>query len=65
MAYCKEGQISPNQRVLLDGGFTCVKAGPTTILFDEDGLFFKCRAGHHYIDGQLNDDDEYIGISSL
>lgn len=45
-------------------GFSCVE-DKTQVCVNEDtkGLYFHCSAGHHYLDGQLNDaEDEYVGL---
>lgn len=52
----KEGDI-----LIADGGFTCMKAGPKEVMKDEKGeLYVKCRAGRHYLDGQLDSDNSQI-----
>jgi len=50
--------------LIADDGFTCLEMNDERIVQkNEHGLFVKCSAGHHYLDGQLEDGDEYIGFS--
>lgn len=54
--------LRAGSRVVLDGGFTCIKLGSKrTILRDKNGLYFKCAKGKHYIAGQLQA-QRYIGM---
>lgn len=62
--WVKRGEIKAGDTVFLDSGFTCVKAGPVEIQQGMRGLYFRCSAGAHYIDGQL-EDGVYIGLSAL
>jgi hypothetical protein len=61
--YAKKGKVKKGDILIADDGFTCVKAGEVEIHEDCSGLFFHCRNGHHYLDGQLDDGDVYIGLS--
>ena len=56
--------VRAGTKIVVDGGFTCVEEGERhVILEDDDGLYFECRAGHHYLDGQLSDDElTYVGV---
>lgn len=49
--------------VTLDGGFTCAPSGNVTLHAHNGALFFDCRAGRHYIAGQIDDDGYCIGIT--
>lgn len=49
--------------VILDDGFTCRGSGTVELFKDKDGTYFECAEGRHYIDGQLDDGDVFIGIS--
>lgn len=55
----KEGDL-----ITLDGGFTCAKAGQVLVHKDSQGLFFQCDEGHHYIEGQLDEECDLIGITA-
>lgn len=47
-----------------DDGFTCMKEGPHVVRGDESGLFLKCDDGHHYLEGQEDDESgELVGVS--
>lgn len=55
----REGSI-----VIADGGFTCLEEGARLIVRSEDGtLFVNCADGRHALDGQLDEGDDYIGLS--
>jgi len=55
--------LKAGDTVILDGGFTCVDAGPT-VLYSEDGdLYFMCKEGGHMVAGQIGHDDHLVGIS--
>lgn len=48
--------------IVIDDGFTCAKAGEHRVYADDDGLFFYCREGKHYLDGQEDETGYLIGI---
>ncbi len=50
--------------VNLDSGFTCRDAGPVTLQEDKNGVFFPCDEGHHYVDGQ-EENDKLVGIYAM
>lgn len=60
--YLSKRQAAPNIAVELDDGFTCTKRRRAQLQEDENGLFFTCRDGKHYLDGQLTDGSYYIGV---
>lgn len=44
-------------------GFTCVDDDAVvTVHKDDMGLYFPCSHGKHYLDGQLTELNEYIGL---
>lgn len=55
--------------LVLDDGFTCHDAGPVIIKVDPDregteALYFDCRDGRHYIEGQVdNPDGVLVGMT--
>ncbi len=51
-------------RLIADDGFICLTAGAICeVQCDEaDALYVACRLGRHYLDGQLDDGDVYIGF---
>lgn len=57
--------IQAGDIVILDGGFTCHKAGEATVHSDDAGrLHFICNEGRHYLDGQLDEDGNLVGITT-
>lgn len=47
---------------VVDAGFECHPGGEVTIGEDREGLFFPCKAGNHYLSGQVGDDGLLVGI---
>lgn len=55
----KFDDIRPGDVLIPDGGFDCMTAGvPLTVKADGDSLFVPCACGQHYLDGQLDFDDQ-------
>lgn len=55
--------VQEGTMLVADGGFTCIKEGTCMIVRkDNHGLYVPCKDGNHYIDGQLDDGDVYIGL---
>lgn len=48
----KLDEIKAGDSIILDGGFDCAAAGAVTVQRDDKGLYFPCRQGQHYLDGQ-------------
>lgn len=61
-SYLKLTEAKAGQKVRLDGGFTCVKAGFIELHEDNDGIYFECKEGHHYIEGQADDGIHCVGM---
>ena len=62
-SYATIHQVTPGTRLIADGGFTCMKEGEIKIVENgPNGLFVRCQQKSHCLDGQLNDEDEYIGF---
>ena len=50
--------------VILDDSFTCIAAGEQVVKIGRHCIpFVWCSHGEHYLDGQVGDDGELIGIS--
>jgi hypothetical protein len=61
--FAQESEVKPGDRLICDGGFTCVPAGKRVKVMEApNGLYFKCKEGRHYLDGQLGDNGELIGL---
>ena len=61
--YAKETEVKVGTVLIADGGFTCIKEGAELAAQEDSaGLFVPCADGHHYLDGQLDDGDVYIGL---
>lgn len=52
--------------VFTDDGFTCIGKGKVIIHSDENGFYFPCEVGRHYLDGQLSKDENgdplFVGL---
>jgi hypothetical protein len=56
-------EVKPGDRLVADGGFTCISDGEVLVVETDDlGLFVPCRAGRHYLDGQEDVDGRLIGF---
>lgn len=56
--------VKPDDILITDGGFTCMKSGQHRVHRDQTGnLFIKCSYGNHYLDGQLDDDGTLVGLT--
>jgi hypothetical protein len=63
MAFAKESEVRKSTVLVADGGFTCIVRGAVLIVEeDEDGLWVSCSEGRHYLDGQLTENGEYVGL---
>ena len=68
--YAREGEVREGDILRADGGFTCIPDGAELgVLFHEDpekgGLYVECANGKHFLDGQLDDGDQYIGFTLI
>ena len=71
----KLSDLKPGMIVLADEGFCCLDAGEYVVQEHNGNLFIPCRGGEsdagtdpgyverHYLDGQVGDDGELIGLS--
>lgn len=58
----KLSEAKPGQKVEIDDGFTCCAAGVVELKRDHAGIYFSCKEGHHYIEGQADDGENCVGI---
>lgn len=65
MTFAKEADVKVDTILVADGGFTCLKEGDMRrVLADEKGeLYIQCGDSGHHLDGQLDDGNEYIGLT--
>lgn len=66
-------ELKPGDHVIADGGFTCIEEGARlevksdpevgVALGPEHQLYVDCAVGQHFLDGQLTDDGELVGLS--
>lgn len=78
MQFPQLSDVKVNDKLVADDGFTCLREGEiVTVEADDGGLFVRCcahdegdygkpvddtRDGHHYLDGQENEDGECVGL---
>lgn len=63
--YLKISEAKPGQKIICDGGFTCMDPFETTRLARDlttGGLYFICADGYHYLSGQADDDEHCVGL---
>jgi hypothetical protein len=66
MTYSKLFAIREGDCMLTFGGFSCI--GPNVIVQiyrDENGLYFTCADGKHYLESQVDQDGYVLGLSGL
>ena len=64
--YLTVEQVKKGLHIECDDGFDCIKKNSVKIIeSDENGeLYVPCKAGRHYLDGQL-EQDIFIGFYPL
>lgn len=68
--FVKLAEVKPGDRLVADGGFTCIKAGaivtvgesPTGNDWPGADLYIPCSHGKHFLDGQENDAGQCVGL---
>ena len=61
--YATKQEVHVGSLLETDVGSPCWRKNRRYKVHWEDGLYIKCRDGHHYLDGQLSDDGNYyIGL---
>jgi hypothetical protein len=64
--YATIDDTQPNDILECDGGFTCLQKGELRRVYLSEqggGLFILCKAGHHWLDGQIDDATHaYVGL---
>lgn len=62
--WTKVSEIKIGSMVKMDDDFSCMMGGVNRIVQEDDqGLFVVCAEGHHYLDGQLSEDEShYVGV---
>lgn len=74
MAWAKIDEVKAGVTLIADGGFTCLKKGQRCLVHNDEavagqhqwpgsGLYVECQDGQHFLDGQLDGGDEYIGLT--
>jgi len=57
--------VQPGDALIADAGFTCVKPGRVSVKKSDNGLYFDCSEGRHYLDGQVNDEGSLVGLRRI
>ena len=59
----KLSEIKVEDILVFDDGFTCLKHGEKSIVRqDNKGLYINCEEGKHYLEGQIDEEDNLIGL---
>lgn len=64
--YAKLSEVKTHETLYVDNGFTCCDAGPVTLCLDPEckELYFECDAGQHWLEGQINEKGELVGMAT-
>jgi hypothetical protein len=66
MAYSKLFAIKEGDYMITFGGFSCVAPGVIVrIDRDDDGLYFACSDGKHYLKSQVDQEGNCLGLTAL
>ena len=60
--WAKLSELKVGDKIETDVGFDCIGAETRFVCVDDDGLYFVCKEGRHYLTGQTVDDEHLIGI---
>lgn len=71
--FAKVSEVKAGTKLKTDGGFTCIGEGAVVTVEDTasdenghqpgDRLYFSCAKGKHFLNGQLDDEDQhYVGL---
>lgn len=68
MQKVKLSKIKPGDKLIADGGFTCMKENDVKTVFKASddpvygGLFICCSHDRHYLSGQLDSEGFLVGL---
>lgn len=66
MAYSKLFAIKEGDHMVTFGGFSCIAAGMIVqIQRDSGGLYFACADGKHYLQTQVDQSGDCLGLTAL
>lgn len=60
--------VKEGDRLICDGGFTCLHEHSTSVVKADhtkigiEALYIECADGQHFLDGQIGDDGELVGL---
>lgn len=61
--WATEAETKVGDRLVADGGFTCLGDGEIVTVFDHNGaLCVSCSEGRHILEGQL-ENGRYVGLT--
>ncbi len=60
--WAKLSELKAGDKVILDNGFDCHEAAIVEVKAHDDGLYFDCKEGRHYLAGQADDGEHCVGI---
>ena len=63
-AFAKVDEVKRGSFLIADGGFTCMEPGRKKVMANAEGdLYVRCREGRHYLDGQIDENGVYVGLT--
>ena len=66
MMKLKYSDLHEGMIVKIDGGFNCMQEGVRKVQKNSNQDFFvECHQGKHYLDSQIGEDGNLVGISGL
>jgi hypothetical protein len=66
LEWAKVADVKVGDILVTDGGFICIRKGRRCRVHEDDGgLYIRCSAGHHYLDGQIDFEQgvDYVGLT--
>lgn len=61
--YAKSSEVKAGDLLETDGDFTCIGEKEIVLIQeDEQGLYFACDNGRHFLNGQADDGEHLIGL---
>lgn len=66
MAYSKLFAIRKGDFMVTFDGFSCIPGGTIVVIrCDSGGLYFACADGNHYLESQVDQNGDCLGLAAL
>lgn len=63
MPFVKFSEVKEGDTLIADDGFTCMDAGPKTVMRGDNGLYVECMVRKHYLAGQEDETGCLVGFT--